>query len=239
MIGMHDWRTWLRRKGLHAEMARSIHRNTKTSPRGPKLSLASGSPQRKRLLADAGYEFQVVTPGRQAECGVCSRETPGELVARLARQKAADVAEQLRSQGKAVAGQIIVACDTVAECKGQILGKPADRDHARGMLQLLSGQLHRVYSGVCLWPLSTDRPRTEVARTTLRMDPLDEAQIEEYLDSGGWQEKAGAFGYQDRPGWLHIVEGSESNVIGLPLDLVERMLADCRAAEGKSRGTQG
>ncbi|MEX0678918.1 MAG: nucleoside triphosphate pyrophosphatase [Pirellulales bacterium] len=202
------------------------------SPRGPKLILASGSPQRKRLLADARYTFRIVAPRPQAECGVCSRETPGELVARLARQKAADVADQLRSAGNAASGQIIVACDTVAECRGRILGKPANRDHARGMLKQLSGQLHRVYSGLCLWPLSTNRPRTEVARTTLRMDRLDEAQIEEYLDSGEWQEKAGAFGYQDRPGWLHIVEGSESNVVGLPLELVEKMLADCQSAVG-------
>jgi septum formation protein len=71
----------------------------------------------------------------------------------------------------------------------------------------------------------------EVARTTLRMDRLDESQIEEYLDSGGWREKAGAFGYQDRPGWLQIVEGSESNVVGLPLELLEQMLADCQDAE--------
>jgi nucleoside triphosphate pyrophosphatase len=194
------------------------------------LILASGSPQRKRLLADAGYTAQVVVPRARAECGICSRETPGELVARLARQKAADVADQLRSEAVKVAGAIIVGCDTVAECQAQILGKPADRDQARRMLELLSGQPHRVYSGLCVWPLSTDRPRVEVARTTLRMDRLDESQIEEYLDSGGWREKAGAFGYQDRPGWLHIVEGSESNVVGLPLELLEQMLVDFQSA---------
>ncbi len=201
------------------------------SSRDCTLILASGSPQRKRLLADGGYTFQVVAPRAQAECGVCSRETPGELVARLARQKAADVADQLRLEGTAVAGGIILGCDTVAECMAQILGKPADRDQARRMLHLLSGQPHRVYSGLCLWPLSTNRPRVEVARTTLRMDRLDESQIEEYLDSGGWKEKAGAFGYQDGPSWLQIVEGSESNVVGLPLELLEQMLLDCRAAE--------
>ena len=149
----------------------------------------------------------------------------------MARQKAADVADQLRLEGTAVAGGIILGCDTVAECMAQILGKPADRDQARRMLHLLSGQPHRVYSGLCLWPLSTNRPRVEVARTTLRMDRLDESQIEEYLDSGGWKEKAGAFGYQDGPSWLQIVEGSESNVVGLPLELLEQMLLDCRAAE--------
>jgi septum formation protein len=194
--------------------------------RGFKLVLASGSPQRKRLLADAGYDFETIEPGALAECGVCSRESPGELVARLARQKAADVAAQLRLRRETAPGRIIVACDTVAECLGQILGKPADRQHARRMLETLRGQLHRVYSGLCLWELSTGRVQVQVARTTLEMDRLDDARIEEYLDSGGWQGKAGAFGYQDWAGWLRIVEGSESNVVGLPLELLSEMLAD-------------
>jgi septum formation protein len=69
-----------------------------------------------------------------------------------------------------------------------------------------------------------------VERTTMRMDVLSNEQIEEYLDSGQWEGKAGAFGYQDRVGWLHIVEGSESNVIGLPLELLAAMLAEVSAA---------
>jgi septum formation protein len=188
-----------------------------------KLILASGSPQRQHLLSEAGYTFRTVVPRPHAECGVCSRETPGELVARLARQKAADVIDQLEVTGDLPTGETIVACDTVAECLGQVLGKPGDRAHARRMLQMLSGREHRVYSGLCLGPLGG--PLTaEVARTTLRMDELAADQIEEYLDSGLWEGKAGAFGYQDRVGWLHVIEGSESNVVGLPLELLADML---------------
>ena len=190
--------------------------------RSPMLILASGSPQRRGLLEDAGYCFRVVIPSVKAECGVCSRETPGELVARLAFQKATDVAEQLAETD--MSGSVIVACDTVAECAGQILGKPANREHARQMLAVLSGREHRVYSGLCLWPLGSGRPQVQVTRTTLRMDGLSERQIEEYLSSGLWEGKAGAFGYQDRVGWLRIVEGSESNVVGLPLELLAEML---------------
>lgn len=204
--------------------------------REARLILASGSPQRQRLLAEAGYAFDVILPGEHAECGICSKETPGELVARLARQKAADVRAQLARRQNATsglppvasaAGQIIVACDTVAECRGQILGKPRDRGHARQMLELLSGREHRVYSGLCLSPVNS-HPSTSVrvARTTLRMDELSPAQIDEYLGSGQWEGKAGAFGYQDRIGWLHLVEGSESNVIGLPLELLAEMLLE-------------
>jgi len=199
------------------------------------LILASGSPQRSALLAEAGYRFDVVTPGLNAECGICSQETPGEMVARLACQKAADVADRLARDGSrpadklprnASAPVLIVACDTVGECLGRILGKPKDREHARAMLELLSGREHRVYSGLCLRPLGAGQPHVRVARTTLRMDSLAAEQIEEYLASGLWEGKAGAFGLQDRPGWLHIVEGSESNVIGLPMELLEAMLAE-------------
>jgi septum formation protein len=203
------------------------------------LILASGSPQRRALLAEAGYRFEVVPPGPNAECGICSQETPGELVARLACQKAADVAAKLASEAlqsqpgkpensiaRASGPVMIVACDTVGECLGRILGKPRDRAHAGQMLELLSGREHRVYSGLCLQPLGAAQPHVRVARTTLRMDSLQADQIEEYLNSGMWEGKAGAFGYQDRPGWLHIIEGSESNVIGLPMELLDAMLSE-------------
>ncbi|HWB00283.1 MAG TPA: Maf family protein [Pirellulales bacterium] len=183
-----------------------------------KLILASSSPRRRSLLREAGYDFVVAPPREEAECGVCSGETPPEMVARLAWQKAADVAERAREPG------LIVACDTVAECQGQVLGKPADERHARQMLALLSGREHRVYSGLCLWPRDGRDPMIRVATTTLRMAALNDAAIDDYLASGLWEGKAGAFGYQDRLGWLSIVHGSESNVVGLPLELLDEML---------------
>ncbi len=198
--------------------------NEAKPPNRPRLILASGSPQRSRLLCEVGYVFEVVSPSATAECGVCSRETPPELVARLAHQKAADVAGTM--SGAPAKDVVIIGCDTVAECAGHILGKPSDRAHARQMLDLLSGREHHVYSGLCLWPLGEREPLVRVERTTLRMDVLNNAQIEEYLDGGQWEGKAGAFGYQDRVGWLHIVEGSESNVIGLPLELLAEMLRE-------------
>ena len=181
------------------------------------LILASSSPRRRELMLEAGYEFTVVAPGSEAECGVCSGESPPEFVARIAYQKAADVATR-------VGAALLIACDTIAECAGQILGKPRDERHAREMLQLLSGREHRVYSGLCLWRVPEGEPRVEVDRTTLRMDRLTTAQIDDYLASGLWEGKAGAFGYQDRLGWVHVVEGSESNVVGLPLERLQRML---------------
>lgn len=184
----------------------------------PDLILASSSPRRRELLEQAGYRFQVVRPRDSAECGICSGETPPELVARLAYQKAADVAGRV-DQG------LVLGCDTVAECSGQILGKPADERHARQMLDLLDGREHRVYSGVCLWRVPDGQPLIEVERTTLLMRRLSPTELDEYLASGLWEGKAGAFGLQDRLGWLQIVEGSESNVVGLPLERLAEMLA--------------
>ncbi len=183
----------------------------------PNLILASRSPRRRELLSAAGYRFEVRVPAETAEEGLRSGESPADLVARLAVQKAADVAGQV-SQGW------ILGCDTVVECDGQILGKPADRQHARQMLGTLSGRLHRVWTGLCLWKVPEGQKLVRVAVTTLRMDTLSAAQLDEYLAGDQWQGKAGAFGYQDRTGWVHVLEGSESNVVGLPLELLAEML---------------
>ena len=195
----------------------------------PRLILGSGSPQRNRLMQQAGYRFEVIRPHDSAECGICSSCGPATLVVDLALRKAADVAAQLAEQATTEqAANLIIACDTVAECGGIILGKPRDEDHAQEMLKQLSGTVHRVYSGLCLWPIGMENPlrpiETEVATTELKMDALDDEEIDTYLETGLWRGKAGAFGLQDRPDWLHIVEGSESNVIGLPVELLEKML---------------
>jgi septum formation protein len=201
------------------------------------LILASSSPRRRQLLAEAGYDFLVWPPPPDIECGVCSESGPAGLVAELALRKAASV---VRSPQKIADGQrrdptgspvaIVLAADTVAECDGFILGKPQDEEHARAMLRQLSGREHRVLTGVCLWRLGDDEPLVRVDATTLRMDPLSDAQIDEYLAGGQWEGKAGAFGYQDRLGWVHIVEGSESNVVGLPMETLAEMLAQLQSA---------
>jgi len=184
----------------------------------PPLILASNSPRRRQLLREAGYAFTVVPPSAGAESPPLAGERPAQLVARLAEEKAADVA------GRLAAG-LVIGCDTVAECRGEILGKPADRAHARQMLALLRGQPHRVYSGLCLWRRPGDRRQTRIAVTNLVMDNLSDEQLAAYLATGDWEGKAGAFGYQDGLDWVHIASGSESNVVGLPMELLAEMLA--------------
>ncbi len=147
------------------------------------------------------------------------KEPPADLVVRLARQKAQDVAERC-TEG------LVVGCDTVVGCGGQILGKPDDIQHARRMLQTLCGSEHHVYSGLCLWQVPSGRRAIKVAVTKLVMSSISDEQLESYLRSGDWEGKAGAFGYQDGHDWLQIQEGSESNVVGLPLELLAEMIQD-------------
>ncbi|HEX6963183.1 MAG TPA: Maf family protein [Lacipirellula sp.] len=194
-----------------------------------RLILASNSPRRRELLAEAGYQFNVVPPHETAECGICSTGGPAALVVELGTSKAVDVAAQLKHRGELTEQTIIIACDTVAECNGDILGKPRDEEHARAMLEQLRGSLHRVYSGLCVWrPMAegdAGKPDVRLAASELRMDAISDEQLDDYLASGLWRGKAGAFGYQDRAGWLHLLSGSESNVVGLPMELLEEMLA--------------
>lgn len=136
---------------------------------------------------------------------------------RLAEQKAEDVAVRTESG-------LVLAADTVAYCLGQVLGKPHDREHAKSMLQHMSDRVHQVYTGVCLWHRPTNLIVREFAKTDLKMTPLSEAQLEAYLDTNAWEGKAGAFGFQDGLDWVHIVEGEETNVVGLPMPLLKQML---------------
>ena len=184
-----------------------------------RLILASGSPRRKQLLKAANYLFDVVQPDDSAEDGACSGETPAELVARLAYQKAENVAKKFDDG-------LYLGCDTVGEINGQILGKPQDEAHAEKMLRLMSGREHRVFSGVCLWNRPDNKKLVKVAATQLKMEPLSEAWLKDYLATDSWIGKAGAFGFQDGLHWIIIIDGSESNVVGLPMELLEEMLQE-------------
>lgn len=118
----------------------------------------------------------------------------------------------------------VIGCDTVAECCGHILGKPKNREHAREMLHMMRGREHSVYSGLCIWYRPSDELHVQVDRTRLRMTDLSDDAIEDYLNTDAWEGKAGAFGLQDRLGWIEVIEGSESNVVGLPMELLKTML---------------
>lgn len=201
------------------------------SPRS--LVLASRSPRRLQLATAEGWQVRVIVPPEEAESEAAPRgpdESLAQYVCRLAMAKARAVATGgLESPLEGT----ILACDTVAEVDGQILGKPADRADARRMLLDLSGCRHRVVSGVCLWRQPGGEPLLGDAESLLEMGELSDEFLDWYLDSGMWAGKAGACGFQDERLPLKLVAGSPSNVVGLPLELVREMLA---GMDDESRG---
>ncbi|MFT5300665.1 MAG: septum formation protein [Mariniblastus sp.] len=200
--------------------------------RHPHLILASQSPRRRQLLTENGFEFIVDPPDEsiekmvQTERGICSKCSPEELVLESALVKAKAIANQHPTG-------LVLAADTVAECQAEILGKPVDRDHAERMLRLMSGQRHRVLTGVCLWHRPSDVYALHLEQTILKMDPLTELQLEEILDSDGWVGKAGAFGYQDGLDWLSIEAGLESTVVGLPVERLPNWIKELNDQAGQ------
>ena len=192
--------------------------------------LASGSPRRRELATAEGWDVLVVPPPEAIEAMAAPRATDESLeayVLRLARAKGQAVAD-LGIDGT------IIACDTLSEVDGIALGKPADRDDARRMLMRLSGRVHRVLTGVWIFSPQISLQSGSayqgtleaVEESLLEMGPLEGPLLEWYLDSGMWQGKAGACGFQDERLPLHLVSGSGSNVVGLPLERVRAMLAD-------------
>jgi septum formation protein len=184
------------------------------------IVLASRSPRRLELARGEGWLVTVVAPDAAVEDRQPPRgpaETLEAYVQRLARAKA----EAVASTG--VVGTL-VACDTLSEVDGVALGKPADRDEARRMLESLSGKRHRVLSGVCVWRCPGGTPRQAVAESLLQMGKLTEDFLEWYLESGLWRGKAGACGFQDERLPLALVSGSPSNVVGLPLETIRTLL---------------
>lgn len=176
-----------------------------------RLVLASASPRRVELLRAAGFECDVV-PSRVDET-MDPEETPDGYVRRVAQQKAEAVAPR-------VPGRPVLGADTVVLIDNHVLGKPCDEEDARRMLQLLSGREHTVMTGVCLIQAheGTARKQIVVARTRVELAPLSDSEIRWYIDSGEPWDKAGAYAVQGLASrFVTRVEGSYSNVVGLPV----------------------
>lgn len=194
------------------------------------LVLASASPRRRELLAQAGYTFDV----RPAHVPEDPRpdEEPIAYVVRLAREKAEAVYRDLagRGEGSASGGELVVlGADTTVVVDGEILGKPQDAADAARMLRMLSGKTHRVITGVAL----ATAAGTEVAAeaTAVRFVTVTEKEIAAYVATGEPMDKAGAYAIQGRAArWIPRIEGCYFNVVGLPLALVTAMLEGRKAA---------
>lgn len=176
------------------------------------LVLASGSPRRSELLRLLGLEFRVVVP--DVDESRLPDEEPDHYVERVARMKA-----EAASHPDAV----VLAADTTVVYEGRVMGKPRHPAEARAMLARLSGQIHAVFTGVAV--RSDGTVTSDVDRSLVRMTEMTDDEIARYVDSGEPIDKAGAYALQGLGGmFVEWVEGSPSNVIGLPLHLVVRLL---------------
>ncbi|MEO1043346.1 MAG: Maf family nucleotide pyrophosphatase [Pseudomonadota bacterium] len=184
----------------------------------PRLILASASPRRRELLAQIGY-----VPDEIAPADIDETEQPGELPRRLAERLATEKAEAVRRR---FPGDVVLTADTVVAVGRRILPKTETDDEARSCLMLLSGRSHRVFTGmVVAGPGEIVRRR--LVETRVRVRPLNDQHIDDYISSGEWKGKAGGYGIQGAFS-AHVInlQGSYSSVVGLPLYEAENCLAD-------------
>ncbi|MBI3537603.1 MAG: septum formation protein Maf [Chloroflexi bacterium] len=180
----------------------------------PTLLLASTSPRRRELIRLLGLNFQIVSV--DIDESPHRNESPQQLVARLAKAKAARAAKNFSDA-------IVVAADTTVSFQNEILGKPRDADDARRMLRILRGTMHTVFSGVTIRGNGTEI--SELAETRVWMRDYSDAEIETYLATNDPLDKAAAYAVQHRDfSPVARVDGCYANVMGLPLCHLDRAL---------------
>ena len=187
------------------------------------IVLASASPRRQELLRAAG--IAVVVQAADIDETPLAGESARECAERLAREKALAV-------WRVRPGDVVLGADTVVVVDGMILGKPVDADDAARMLRMLSGRVHEVITGVCVvkslasgqWAVGS-QIETASEITLVTMNSVSDVEIRDYVATGEPMDKAGAYAIQGMASrWIPRIEGDYSNVVGLPVALVWRML---------------
>jgi septum formation protein len=187
-----------------------------------RLILASASPRRRELLAGLERPFEVISP--QIDETAWAGEAPANFALRMAHEKALAVLSG-QSVGEPVC---IIAADTIVVLDGRILGKPVDTADAVATLHALSGKPHIVITGLCLMTRDGDglTIKGDAVRTAVSFRPLSEAEIHHYVASGEPMDKAGSYAIQGgAAGMVDHIDGSYSNVVGLPMETLVRLLA--------------
>jgi len=196
------------------------------NPLGPRLVLASRSPRRAELLTLVGARFDVVPTSVDER--PLEEERPDAHVLRLAEAKARAASPPVDSGEEA----LVLGADTVVTLDRAILGKPADPDEARRMLSDLSGRVHEVWSGIFLFDPQRDRGVGESVRSIVKFSKLTPREIADYVATGEPQDKAGAYAVQGYgAAFVEAIEGSYTNVVGLPLGHLRHLLRLARGEE--------
>lgn len=180
------------------------------------LILASQSPRRKELLQRLGFQFSIRV--KDVEESFDEQLNDYAIAEFLAQKKAAAYRNELN------ANELLITADTIVSCNGSILNKPQDHSEAKAMLLQLSGNQHKVITGVSLTSTAKQVVFHEV--TKVQFDQLEEEEMDRYIESGAPMDKAGAYGIQDWIGTIGVthIEGSFENVVGLPTQRLYREL---------------
>ncbi len=185
-----------------------------------KIILASASPRRRELLAQAGYEFEIQVSHKEE---TYTSETPDEIVKELALLKAKDIAEQNDAKN-----MIVIGADTVVAHKGAILGKPKSKDDAFDMINGFQGDTHQVYTGVAILDYDVDGNETIVnhaVKTDVYVNSMTDEEIWNYIESDNVMDKAGSYGIQSGFAvYIEKIEGDYFNVVGLPISYIYEQL---------------
>ena len=185
------------------------------------LILASASPRRVSLMSEYGYDVEVIEP---------PVEEPNELQGDLSPARQAEALSHFKAKcvARLAPDGLIIAGDTIVSLHGRIFGKPADREDARRILSTLYGTTHEVITGVTLLNAATGDQWIEHDTTAVTMRTMSPEELESYLDTDAWMGKAGAYGIQDRgDAFVESINGSFTNVVGFPMELVVSMLSRC------------
>ena len=180
--------------------------------------LASASPRRKDLLNDAGYSFDVIPSDVDESAFSSEGITSQEHTMQLALAKAINIADKHPDK-------LVMGADTIVDLKGEIIGKPRDAAHAEEITRALFSQPHLVITGVALVRIADNTEIVKAVTTTVYPQKLTEQQITDHIKFGNWKGKAGAYGIQETGDqFVERIEGSFTNVIGLPMELVDEQL---------------
>lgn len=206
----------------------------KSGNRPAHLILASASPRRAELLREQGYDFEIIASPLAEPADLPAHMSPAAQAEFLSRFKAKAVADLVSANPAFAATPIaadgkafILGADTIAAIGNRVFGKPADRDDARRILDTLTGVPHQVITGVTLLRLGSPAGITRHGVTLVHMRRLSASEMEAYLDTGAWAGKAGAYGIQDHgDAFVERIEGSFSNVVGLPMELLQAMMQE-------------
>lgn len=181
------------------------------------IILASASPRRRQLLSEAGYKFTIVPPDIDESAFPTVGISPRKYAKRLALAKAKSVADKHPDC-------IVIGADTIVDFCGQIIGKPKDAEEAEEITRKLFNRPHKVITAVAIVRLSDETELVESDSTTIYPKKITAQQIAEHIKGGSWRNKAGAYAIKEDDEFIERIEGSLTNVMGLPMEILSRLL---------------